>query len=235
MNRLAVSEAIAATLKRSARRRSIGIKVHRGEVIVSAPAAVPLPEITHFVQQKREWIEKHLLRQRQLQRKNSARDYAAGEQVMLLGQPLTLVLSTRGQRSQLSAGQLHLAVGEGDVTQCNVAQRKRALEHWYLEQAAQHLPPRIEHFQQLLNVRARGLKIRHYKSRWGSCNRRGELQFNWLLMMAPAAVVDYVVVHELAHLRHFDHSPAFWQLVASVLPNYRQQRQWLKNQSTLFW
>lgn len=230
MSSLAVSDAIAATLKRSPRRRSIGIKVQRGEVIVSAPTAAPLPEITRFVQQKRRWIEKHLLRQRQAMRGSQAPEYTNGERVHWLGQPLTIALTSSGEVSRRCGDTLFLAA-EG----AELSLRKRALESWYMEQAVRHLPGRIEHFQTLLGVRPRGLKVRHYKSRWGSCNRRGELQFNWLLMMAPAAVVDYVVVHELAHLRHFNHSSAFWQLVASVLPDYSQQRQWLKNQSTLFW
>lgn len=230
MSSLAVSDAIAATLKRSSRRRSIGIKVHRGEVIVSAPTAAPLPEITRFVQQKRHWIEKHLLRQRQALRGSQPREYVSGDEVQWLGQPLILALDHSAAHSRRCGETLFLAV-DGD----GLPLRKRALERWYIGQAAEHLPQRIEHFQALLGVRPRGLKIRHYKSRWGSCNRRGELQFNWLLMMAPAAVVDYVVVHELAHLRHFNHSPAFWQLVGTVLPDYPQQRGWLKNQSTLFW
>lgn len=229
MSRLLISSAVSATLKRSARRRSIGIKVQRGEVWVSAPTAVPVAEIQLFLQQKRHWIEKHLARQQQMLSASRERLYLAGETVHLLGQTLTV-----------QPGATEGAVRVGDCLQLglyntDLAQRKMAMQRWYIEQAKVDLPARVEHFQGLLGVRARGLKIRYYKSRWGSCNHRGELQFNWLLMMAPAAVVDYVVVHELAHLRHFNHSPAFWQLVASVMPDYAVQRQWLKRQTSLYW
>lgn len=230
MSDLAVNPAIAATLRRSARRRSIGIKVHRGQVVVSAPVGAPLSDIKKFVQQKSQWIEKHLLRQRQALVQRREPLYAHGDSVQLLGQTLTLQVHTPKQLARLEGSTLILGV-DGD----ELSQRKSALECWYVERALDHLPPRIEHFQQVLDVQPRGIKVRHYKSRWGSCNRRGELQFNWLLMMAPEVVIDYVVVHELAHLRHFNHSQAFWQLVASAMPDYARQRQWLKNQTTLFW
>src|SRR5690606_27651255 len=84
---------------------------------------------------------------------------------------------------------------------------KAKLARWLVGQAQAYLPGRIAEFAPRVGVKPRGFSVRFYKSRWGSCNRRGELQFNWLLMMAPPEVVDYVVVHELAHLRHFDHSP----------------------------
>lgn len=230
MTDLAVDDGIAATLRRSARRRSIGIKVHRGQVVVSAPTGAPLQEIKHFVQQKRRWIERHLLRQRQALEERQELQYTTGDVVMLLGQPLILDIAVSRGTSSVRGDRLLLGV-ERDL----LGLRKGALEAWYIKRAHEHLPERIEHYQSVLGVRAKGLKIRHYKSRWGSCNRRGELQFNWLLMMAPTAVLDYVVVHELAHLRHFDHSPSFWRLVAKGMPDYALQRQWLKSQTTLFW
>lgn len=227
---LAVNDAVAATLRRSARRRSIGIKVHRGQVIVSAPFGAPLQEIQCFVLQKRRWIEKHLLRQRQAVDERQELQYTTGDVVMFLGQPLILDITVSHRAGSISGDRLLLGV-EQDL----LGLRKAALEAWYIQRARDHLPGRIEYYQSILGVRAKGLKVRHYKSRWGSCNRRGELQFNWLLMMAPPAVLDYVVVHELAHLRHFDHSPSFWQLVAKAMPDYGLQRRWLKSQTTLFW
>lgn len=229
MTELAVNPTIAATLRRSVRRRSIGIKVHRGQVVVSAPATAPLQDIKHFVQQKSAWIERHLLRQRQQLSNRQTLQYASGDTVSLLGQPLILDVSTSTQHVCICGGKLLLGVDQNQLHH-----RKSALASWYIQCAQDYLPGRIEHYQQMLGVRAKGLKIRHYKTRWGSCNRRGELQFNWLLMVAPAAVVDYVVVHELAHLRHFNHSLAFWEMVASVMPDYALHRQWLRSQTTVF-
>ncbi len=113
--------------------------------------------------------------------------------------------------------------------------RKRLLGNWFAQQALIYLPQRVAALAPLVGVQPQGLRVRYYKSRWGSCNRRGELQFNWLLMMAPPVVVDYVVVHELAHLRHFNHSPAFWQVVGRVMPDYLRHRAWLRQQTILPW
>ena len=91
-------------------------------------------------------------------------------------------------------------------------------------------------YAQLTSLKPLRIKIRRYSSRWGSCNSRGELSFNTLLMMLPIEVINYVVVHELCHLQHLNHSKEFWQLVAQYIPHYNQATQWVKtNQSTLLW
>jgi predicted metal-dependent hydrolase len=226
MNRINVGPDVSAELKRSSRRRSIGIKVHRGEVVVSAPVRAPLEEIRAFVTQKADWIEKHLLRQRQ-SLINPPQRPQAGSNLNFLGRPLQLeaVPDLRGAR--LCGDRLELGgdpLRHGDL-----------LARWLQQQATVYLPERVQFFAPLVGVRPAEVRARYYKSRWGSCNSRGELQFNWLLMLAPPEVVDYVVVHELAHLRHFNHSSAFWQLVGQVMPDYARHRAWLKQQVIPSW
>ena len=96
------------------------------------------------------------------------------------------------------------------------------------EKAVQELPARAAAFARKMGVRYQGITIRNQKTRWGSCSSRGNLNFNVMLMLCPPDVIDYVVVHELSHLKHMDHSPAFWAEVASVLPDYAASRNWLK-------
>ena len=228
---LAITGTIAATLKRSRRRRSIGIKVAHGQVIVSAPEVTPIADIRYFVAQKTRWIEKHLQRQQTGLQQYKQRNYLSGDSILWLGHELKLrVIVAATPTVHQYESILQLAVKENTLSA-----RKQLLQRWYTQSAAEYLVQRVEYFQRLLEVKANGLKVRYYKSRWGSCNRRGELQFNWLLLMAPATVVDYVVVHELAHIKHFNHSTAFWQTVAQVMPNYQSHRDWLKQQSTLYW
>lgn len=114
------------------------------------------------------------------------------------------------------------------VSDLNDTQRA-ASEKRYLEAAREYFPKRVSYFQSLTGGEYHRITIRDQKTRWGSCSARGTLSFNWRLMLAPPAVLDYVVVHELCHLTHMDHSSAFWQAVADVCPDYRTHRKWLKD------
>jgi len=224
---IAITSELNAVLKRSARRRSIGIKVHRGEVTVSAPVRASMAEIRGFVAQKARWISKHLELQRNSLAQQTSRTLGPGAELPFLGEVLRL--EATGPAVGVVRLDGRLLIGADPQLY------KPKIARWLAGQAQAYLPGRIKALAPLLGVEPRGFSVRFYKSRWGSCNRRGELQFNWLLMMAPPVVVDYVVVHELAHLRHFNHSPAFWQLVASVMPDYANHRTWLRQQTLLAW
>ena len=106
--------------------------------------------------------------------------------------------------------------------------QRAALTQRYIAAAREYFPKRAAHFQQFTGGTYSRITIRDQKTRWGSCSARGTLSFNWRLMLAPPAILDYVVVHELCHLTHMDHSPAFWQAVEAVCPDYRDSRRWLK-------
>ncbi len=107
--------------------------------------------------------------------------------------------------------------------------QRTALEKRYIEAARDYFPKRAAYFQALTGGEYYRITIRDQKTRWGSCSAKGTLSFNWRLMLAPPAVLDYVVVHELCHLTHMDHSAAFWQAVEAVCPDYRTHRKWLKD------
>ncbi|MBO7662929.1 MAG: M48 family metallopeptidase [Clostridia bacterium] len=96
------------------------------------------------------------------------------------------------------------------------------------KKAVTELSARTEAFARQMGVRVHGITVRNQRTRWGSCSSKGNLNFNLMLMLCPSDVIDYVVVHELCHLKHMDHSPAFWAEVASVLPDYAAARKWLK-------
>lgn len=108
------------------------------------------------------------------------------------------------------------------------AVQRTALENRYKEAARSYIPKRVAYYHAMTGGDYRRIAIRDQKTRWGSCSSKGTLSFNWRLMLAPPAVLDYVVVHELCHLTHMDHSPAFWQTVEAVCPDYRSLRKWLK-------
>ena len=108
------------------------------------------------------------------------------------------------------------------------AKRAAKLERKFRKAAKEYIPYRVEYFHQMTGGNYTSITIRDQKSRWGSCSSNGTLSFNYRLMMAPAHILDYVVVHELCHLTHMNHSPAFWAMVESILPDYKECKKWLK-------
>lgn len=106
--------------------------------------------------------------------------------------------------------------------------RQKRLEAPYRQAAKEYIPKRAAHFAALLGVTYENITIRDQKTRWGSCSSKGTLSFNWRLMLAPPAVLDYVVIHELCHRKEMNHSPRFWRLVEQIMPDYKTKRQWLK-------
>lgn len=106
--------------------------------------------------------------------------------------------------------------------------QRSALEKRYIEAAHSYIPKRVAYYNAMTGGTYSRITIRSQKTRWGSCSSKGTLSFNWRLMLAPPAILDYVVVHELCHLTHMNHSAAFWKAVESVYPDYRNARKWLK-------
>jgi predicted metal-dependent hydrolase len=118
------------------------------------------------------------------------------------------------------------------VTQIHQDHRHQ-IERYLRRLAAVELPPRVLHFAQWHGLKVQRVSVRNQKSRWGSCSRRGTISLNWRLIQAPAFVADYIVLHELMHLRQMNHSPKFWQEVENVCPDYREAERWLKGHGRL--
>ena len=107
--------------------------------------------------------------------------------------------------------------------------RRSAIEKWYRKEALDVIEEKASEYAACIHVSFQNVHIKDTKSRWGSCSSRGNLNFSWRLMMAPEPVLDYVVIHELCHLKYMDHSEHFWNLVAEFCPSYKQYRKWLKD------
>jgi hypothetical protein len=217
---------------RRARRRSIGFVVGPEGLSVSAPRWVGLREVDEALQDKRAWILRKLREQRErAARLASARiDWRDGTQLPFLGDTVIVVLDTRATGAQLD----NLADGLPGVPRrllrvglphtASPEQIRDVVQGWLQRQARRVFEERCAEFALRLRVRVRRIGLSSAATRWGSANADGSIRLNWRLVHFGLPIIDYVVAHELAHLREMNHSPAFWDVVRSVLPDYEQSR-----------
>lgn len=206
------------------RKGSIALRVSREEIRILAPQGTPASAIERLLQERQGWIEEAIATQ-QL-RPQQQREYQHGEQLLLGG--IAYPLQTR------PAARCALRFEQGGFTlegpsQASREQRQHAIWDWYQRRALAEWPARVQRWADYTGLTPSSLKIRRYRSRWGACTARGQVSLNTLLMMAPEAVLDYVIIHELCHLRHLNHSPAYWALVSQWCPEWQTQRRWLRS------
>jgi len=246
---VALAGRLVAYEVRRRKRRTIGFSVGAEGLTVSAPKWVPLYELDQAVQRKSAWILKKLHETRERhQRHASARiDWRDGATFPYLGEPLQLVLDGQlapgllapeaggagGVGLGTSAGPRRLRLGL--APDAAPAQIQQAVQAWLMAQARQLFTLRLEHFSAQLNVQWRKLSLSSAATRWGSASSSGAIRLNWRLLHFSPAVIDYVVVHELSHLRFMDHSPRFWATVHSVLPGHAAMRRQLKEEVVPRW
>jgi predicted metal-dependent hydrolase len=217
------SQRVTYQLKR-ARRRSIGFVVGPAGLRVSAPRWVSQADIDQALQQKSDWILRKLLEQRERasQAQATRMVWADGGQLAYLGAQVQLQLTpTQPGVRWLEAEQV-LAIGL--PLSADAAQLRAAAQAWLQRRARAVFEPRCQHFAAALGVQMTQLRLSSARTRWGSASANGTIRLNWRLIHFTPAVIDYVVAHELAHLREMNHSPGFWAVVRSVLPDFEQAR-----------
>ena len=220
-------EGFTAEIIRSSKRKTSAIKIQKGLVYIIVPNDLSRVAIEALVINKTHWITEKL-RHQQSQLALPAKTFSAGECYAYLGSEYVLTIIT-GLTPKIKLEQDQLIVSVRDLSIDNAAITKALLINWYKKQAVGVLKLKTQRYAAIIGVQPTRITIKTYKARWGSCSLSGALQFNWKLMLAPDSVVDYVVVHELCHLLHHNHSPAFWTAVARYCPEYRNHSAWLKN------
>jgi predicted metal-dependent hydrolase len=215
-----------------ARRRSIGFVVGPEGLAVSAPKWVTLADVDTALQDKARWILRKLQDQQQrAQRLAQARvDWRDGVGIPFLGETVIVVLDPRATGAQLNTdaqalpGVPRLALHVGLPQAAAPEQIRDAVQSWLQRQARRVFEERCAHFAQALGVRIKRLSLSSAATRWGSASADGAIRLNWRLIHFGLPVIDYVVTHELAHLREMNHSPAFWDVVRSVMPDFEHVR-----------
>jgi hypothetical protein len=196
-----------------------------GSARVTLPRGGSVAQAMQFARRNAAWIEKELLRL--ATRPAKPRAWLLGTEILFRGQLVRLEAGANGRSGLVCFGQesVHVPDATGDLRPA-VERRLRAL-------AAQELPVRALELAASHLFPVRRVSVRNQRSRWGSCSRRGTVSLNWRLVQAPAFVRDYLIVHELVHLREMNHSSRFWLEVARLCPEFASARRWLKEHSEL--
>ena len=241
---LRLGDTVVAYALQRARRRSIGFTVGADGLSVRAPTAATLAVVEDALRHKSAWILRKLndAHTRQQHQTQARIDWQDGAVLPYLGAPLVVrldaaapatgawqALSTPEPGGALQALHLGLSAGAGP------AQLRAAVQAWLMRQAQAHFTQRLDHFAPLLGVHWSRLRLSNAQTRWGTAQSDGSIRLNWRLLHFRPAVIDYVVAHELAHLRVMDHSPRFWSTVASVVPDHAALRRCLRDEPAPRW
>ena len=201
------------TLTRS-RRRTLAIYVRDGAVEVRAPLRTPQRDIDAFVASRAQWINEKRAQTSERAQQRAAFSLSYGSSVLLRGTEHTISAAVPNESNTA------FAVPAG----LSPAELMTAVVQIYRRLAKAHLTERTSHLAELMGVSPSAVKVNGAKTRWGSCSAKRSINFSWRLLMADDEVIDYVIVHELAHLRELNHSPRFWAIVAQALPDYKTRQ-----------
>lgn len=215
-------------IRRSPRRNTVSIAMdpHEG-VIVTAPERAEAERLDKIVSAKARWITKRLGRMSERPPAPSEREFLSGESYRYLGRQYRLKVRAGDAPLRLHGAYLELGVPKSCQGIHRAARVRSALVDWYRARAQQYLPTRVRPWAARLGLDPPKLVIAEPRKRWGSSSRR-IVRINWRIIQAPAALVDYVLVHELVHLIHEDHSKKFWTTVGRAMPDYEQRKKRLR-------
>lgn len=216
---------IPYTVRPSARARTISLRIREPglvEVIVPARHVIPHPE--PILHRHAAWILRTFER---LGRVAAAGEtFGEGSRMLFLGTERTVHVE-RGDRKRPS-----ITLTDAEIivrlSPASPEDIRPLLGRWMRAQAGSVIPTRVRELNAAWGFRHANIAVRNQRTRWGSCSRRGNLSFNWRLLILPAEVADYLICHELAHLKYLDHSPRFWRLVERMCPAFRQSERWLR-------
>jgi predicted metal-dependent hydrolase len=225
LHRLALgAEALDYVLVRRRGRRGVGREVDESGLTVSAPATMPLARIEALVRESEPWVLKKIAEWRL--RQVPAASWRDGAELPFLGEALVLRLVQAARpHAELHGDQLWVATRAGGGEGADEEEVRRATVAWYKREARAYLAPRTAMLAERAGIAPPRFMLSSAMSRWGSCNSRREVRLAWRLVKAPTEMIDYVICHELAHLRHMNHSAAFWAEVERQCPGHKRLRE----------
>jgi predicted metal-dependent hydrolase len=214
------------TLVRNRRARRYVLRLRPdGAARVTIPRGGSATEARRFAERNKEWLERQL--QRMAARPSRPKEWWIGTEILFRGESVKLEAGVNGESGMIRFG--------SEVVKATnpAADLRPTIERHLWRLAANELPPKVLEYAALHQLPVRRITVRNQRSRWGSCSRRGTISLNWRLIQTPAFVRDYLVVHEIMHLKEMNHSSRFWREVERACPDYEAAEQWLKRHSSL--
>ncbi len=209
-------------LKKSPR-KTTSIYVERdGTISVLAPEPYDMAEIEKILETKRSWIYKNLAEWEDLNRTRVEREFVNGEGFPYMGSTYRLQITDDTNK------ELCLKNGMFVLKRSSLSDAREKFIDFYKDKARNRIPKLVEHNAKAMGLNPKSINVQELQNRWASCTAEGVLNFHWRCMMAPLSALEYIVVHELAHLKHLNHTPEFWYAVEKVLPDYQQSKGWLR-------
>jgi len=219
-------QTISYVVKRSPRARYARLEVRpQSGLAVVIPRSYDVSRIPELLNEKRRWILDKLAKLGHINLPSAGARIKSGDTIPYLGRNLRVVRRKNSRQNdsiQVKGKSLVVSLNSTGVS------LRLILESWYRREAEKLIRKRVDDLSRKVGVKFGRLTIRGAKTRWGSCSQKGNLNFNWKLLMVPEPIIDYVIIHELAHLKEMNHSKKFWHLVGQHCPEWRRYRKWLK-------
>ena len=214
-------------IKRTNRKKTVSFRIKNQEVIISVPKFLSDNEIYNLVEIKIKWIKNKLALEK-LNTVSIKRKYENGDIFLYLGSEYSLKIK-KSYRDNIYIKDKNLIVEAKNVLATNNI--KNNIKNWYISESKKYLTKTNSYYEILIGVKSNKLLFGQYKSKWGSCNSKKTISYDWRIIMAPFEVIHYLIIHELCHIKYPNHSIYFWKYVEKYMINYKIQRKWLKNNS----
>ena len=211
-------------IKRTRRKKTLSIIIRDQKVILSAPKHVSDQEINKILESKLAWIQKKLTIEKEDFKLNK-KYYTSGEIFLYLGKEYYLDIK-KNTKSDIYISHNKLIIETTNFDDNNLV--KNEIRSWYMKKAKERIELIHKHYEIIMNLKSNKLIFGEYKSKWGSCNIKKVISYDWRIIMSPITVINYIVVHEISHLLHPNHSKYFWSLVEKYIKDYKEPRKWLR-------
>ena len=216
------------SIKRTNRLKTVSLKVKNQEVVLSVPKFVTDSEIDNIIERKINWIRNKLA----IEKKNNfniKKKYENGEKFLYFGSEYSLKIKHSNSDNVYLDNNIMIVEVKNNSKAVHI---RNILNNWYIAESKKYLIKTTNYYEVLIGVSVNKLIFGKYKSKWGSCNSKKTISYDWRIIMAPLEVIHYLIIHELCHIKHLNHSNDFWKTVEKYMANYKLQKKWLKTNSS---